>query len=331
MGSAAEQSHADGAARRTAPLTAVVTPVYNGAAFLRETMECVQAQTYPNLVHVVLDNASTDATPEIIAAYAGARVPVLARRNADLLPQIENWNAALTCTPPEAAFVRLLCADDTITPDSIAACVALAQRDAAIAVVAHNHRNGEALDDFGWPAGESVLDGAALARGFFENRMGFFATHTLLRADLLQARTPLFDPGMVGADFEAVLALLPRGKVGLINRPLGWTRVHEASVTSTVMSKRNTHFRDWLTALHRHGPGVFTAAEFTALARRFRRHYVRRLLRWRLRQGREAAAVHAAALAAHGAAMTAPVIADALLDWALVQLGARQAWRGWPN
>jgi len=32
-------------------------------------MQAVQAQDYPNLVHAVLDNASTDTTPEIIARY----------------------------------------------------------------------------------------------------------------------------------------------------------------------------------------------------------------------------------------------------------------------
>ena len=59
------------------PLVAILTPVYNWASFLAETMACVQAQTYPNLVHIVLDNASTDATPEIINRYSGGRVPIL--------------------------------------------------------------------------------------------------------------------------------------------------------------------------------------------------------------------------------------------------------------
>ena len=39
------------------PLVAIATPVYNGAEYLADTMACVQAQTYPNLVHCVLDNA----------------------------------------------------------------------------------------------------------------------------------------------------------------------------------------------------------------------------------------------------------------------------------
>ena len=64
-----------------APLVAVVTPVYNGGRYLAETLASVQAQTYPRLIHVVLDNASTDATPELIEQAHGGRVPILARRN----------------------------------------------------------------------------------------------------------------------------------------------------------------------------------------------------------------------------------------------------------
>jgi len=320
----------EGSARMGDPFVVVVTPVYNGGAYLAETMACVQAQTYPNLAHLVLDNASTDDTPAIIAAYGGQRVPVLVHRNPALLPQIENWNAAFALAPPEADYLRLLCADDTMNPDSIAACVAMAQRQPGLGLVFHNHRNGERLDDFGWPEGESVLEGAALARGFFENRMGFFSTHALLRADVARARAPLFDPSLTGADFEAMLAVMLGQRVGLINRELGWTRVHESSVTSTVMLKMNTHFRDWMTALHRHGPAVFSPAEFQGLTRQFNRHYLRRVLRWRLKSGPEAAIPHLEALARYGVKPDPLAVADALLDWALTKAGLRPPWRGWP-
>ena len=65
----------------TAPLFVVVTPVYNGAKFIAEAMDAVQAQTYPNVLHIVLDNASTDATPDILKRYSNARVPVVVERN----------------------------------------------------------------------------------------------------------------------------------------------------------------------------------------------------------------------------------------------------------
>jgi glycosyltransferase involved in cell wall biosynthesis len=70
----------------TRALAAICTPVYNGQKYLAETLECVQAQTYPNLVHVILDNASKDSTPEIIERFKGGRVPLLVSRNPETVP-----------------------------------------------------------------------------------------------------------------------------------------------------------------------------------------------------------------------------------------------------
>ena len=57
------------------PLVAVITPVYNGAKHVEDALSAVQAQTYRPLVHCIVDNASTDATPDIIARYANADSP----------------------------------------------------------------------------------------------------------------------------------------------------------------------------------------------------------------------------------------------------------------
>lgn len=51
------------------PTLTVVTPAYNQAAFLRDTIESVLSQDYPNIEHIVLDDGSTDDTPKILAEY----------------------------------------------------------------------------------------------------------------------------------------------------------------------------------------------------------------------------------------------------------------------
>lgn len=53
------------------PTLTVVTPAYNQADFLRDTIESVLAQDYPNIEHVVLDDGSTDETPQILKEYDG--------------------------------------------------------------------------------------------------------------------------------------------------------------------------------------------------------------------------------------------------------------------
>lgn len=51
------------------PTVTVVTPAYNQAEFLRDTIESVLRQDYPHIEYVVLDDGSTDDTPKILAEY----------------------------------------------------------------------------------------------------------------------------------------------------------------------------------------------------------------------------------------------------------------------
>jgi glycosyltransferase involved in cell wall biosynthesis len=57
-----------------AGLVSVGVPVYNGARYLRETLDSLLAQTYPDYEIIISDNASGDETEAICRAYA-ARDP----------------------------------------------------------------------------------------------------------------------------------------------------------------------------------------------------------------------------------------------------------------
>ncbi len=55
---------------RVEPLISVVIPVYNGQAFLREAVDSVVGQGYQNLEILIVDDGSTDRTPDVIAELA---------------------------------------------------------------------------------------------------------------------------------------------------------------------------------------------------------------------------------------------------------------------
>lgn len=59
--------------RVTSPLVSIVVPVFNGERFLRECLDSIVNQTYRNIEVIVMDDASTDSTPAIVASY-GDRV-----------------------------------------------------------------------------------------------------------------------------------------------------------------------------------------------------------------------------------------------------------------
>ncbi|HEY8899989.1 MAG TPA: glycosyltransferase family 2 protein [Chthoniobacterales bacterium] len=64
------------------PKISVITPTYNQAEFIEETLASIEAQAYPNLEHIVVDAMSTDATPEILARWAD-RLPMRILREKD--------------------------------------------------------------------------------------------------------------------------------------------------------------------------------------------------------------------------------------------------------
>jgi glycosyltransferase involved in cell wall biosynthesis len=112
------------------PLVSVVTPAYNQAEFLRETIESVLAQDYPRIEHQVIDDGSTDETPRVMADYEG-RGPLLDRHeNRGQTPTInKGWERAT------GDIVTWLNSDDTFLPGAVSKAVAYLQEHPEVGIV----------------------------------------------------------------------------------------------------------------------------------------------------------------------------------------------------
>lgn len=97
------------------PLVSVVIPSYNSAATLAETLQSVVAQTWPRLEIIVVDDGSSDGTPEVLARHAG-RVRAIRQANGGLAAARNTG-----CAAAQGEFIALLDADDLCMPERIGA------------------------------------------------------------------------------------------------------------------------------------------------------------------------------------------------------------------
>lgn len=106
-------------------------------------MESVLAQDAPELEVVALNNASTDRTAEILESHRGdPRLRI--ESNSELLPLAENWRRATELTT--APLVKVVCADDLISPSSTREQAEILTADAEVSLVAGRR---DVIDDSG--------------------------------------------------------------------------------------------------------------------------------------------------------------------------------------
>lgn len=96
------------------PLVTVLVPVYNGARFLIESLESILAQTHRNLEIIVLDDASTDDTPQILASYSDRLRTIRQRSNKGIY---DNVNAGIRAAHGD--FIAVYHADDIYAPNIV--------------------------------------------------------------------------------------------------------------------------------------------------------------------------------------------------------------------
>jgi glycosyltransferase involved in cell wall biosynthesis len=129
----------------TPPPLTVGLPVYNGAAYLAESLDSVLGQTFAELVLVISDNGSTDATPEICHEYATRDDRVLYVRHDVNRGAAWNYNAVFHTA--ESPYFKWAAADDVIAPTFLERCVGAL--DAGPPTIALCYPRAEVIDGLG--------------------------------------------------------------------------------------------------------------------------------------------------------------------------------------
>jgi glycosyltransferase involved in cell wall biosynthesis len=90
----------------------IILPVRNGGAYLKECVQSILAQTYADFNLLVLDNCSTDGSPEYLASLHDSRIKVYPA--AQPLSIEENWARIVPLQKNE--FITLIGHDDILLP-----------------------------------------------------------------------------------------------------------------------------------------------------------------------------------------------------------------------
>ena len=120
----------------------VLIPTFNRARFLRSAIRSVLEQDYRDLRLVVVDDASTDDTPDVVASFSDPRI-TYRRQPRNLGGWLANSNSAFEGVATE--FVVWLGDDDQMLPGALGRAVAAMDRHPNVGIVhaAFNYVNAD--------------------------------------------------------------------------------------------------------------------------------------------------------------------------------------------
>ncbi len=171
--------HPSGAAH--VPRVSVVVPLYQKERYIGRTVASVLAQTFTDFELVVLDNACTDGSAEVVRGFSDPRVRLV--RNTETVPVTQNFQLAVGHA--RAPLIKVLNADDLLAPTVLAEQVALMDADPTLVLVSCRH---DLVDD----------DDRVIARGRAlrsNDLLGRRDATTVLRRIVRHRGSPIGVPG----------------------------------------------------------------------------------------------------------------------------------------
>jgi glycosyltransferase involved in cell wall biosynthesis len=178
------------------PTVSVLMAVYNGQRYLRDAVNSVIAQTFKDFEFIIIDDGSTDRSPELLASYAKAepRIRLITRPNKGLTKSL---NEGLHLARGE--FIARMDADDISLPERFERQVMYLRDHPEVALVGSRV---EFIDPDGFP---------------INLKPGMTLTHEEIDSALLRKGWPLVHPAVMMRR-DAVLAVGGYGEQYLTNQ-----------------------------------------------------------------------------------------------------------------
>jgi glycosyltransferase involved in cell wall biosynthesis len=205
-------------------------PVYNGELYLRDTLESMVAQTFPDFELVISDNASTDGTEAICREFADRDPRIHYYRQEQNAGAAANFNRVFHLC--HARYFKWVTHDDLCAPTYLERCVRHLEQDSSVVLCYAIHNvidaAGKEIDRVAevLPVDEPDASRryAHLLRRFRHNTIPCDPSLGLMRADVLR-QTRLLGPYPV-SDFTLLAELSLRGRFLEIKEYLFTRRRH---------------------------------------------------------------------------------------------------------
>lgn len=216
------------------PSITLVTPSFNQARFLEQTIDSVLSQGYPRLQYVVMDGGSTDGSVEIIRRYAKHlhhwRSGKDAGQGASIL---EGWRTG------DGALIGWINSDDLLLRGSLH----------ALARAWHPKRHLYYGDTIQIDAAGVVFHYAVIARPpdwVFKNGLMFTGQPGNFYSRSLAEAVGFFDPALRCAmECDVVTRLLQAGgRARMVRWPMAALRQYETTKTSTLAAVITREMRE---------------------------------------------------------------------------------------
>lgn len=217
------------------PRVSIGLPVYNGAAYLAQSIESVLGQTYGDLELVISDNASEDGTEDICRAYAARDGRVRYHRCDRNMGASANFDAVYYLSRGE--FFRWQNHDDVMLPTCVEKSVAALDADSA-AILCHTRVRRVTAEGADLGVQDFPLSGVSSPRQSDRFRAMVLVWHDCSAIFGLMRRWALAGTGMMapfaGCDRALLAELALRGKFVLLDEVLFLNRDHPQRFTRAV-------------------------------------------------------------------------------------------------
>jgi glycosyltransferase involved in cell wall biosynthesis len=214
----------------------MVMAVYNGERYLREAIDSILAQTLADFELIVVDDASTDATPRILDCYRDPRL--LRLRNGRNLGAAASLNRGLAQARGE--FVARLDADDFAYPERLARQVAYLDHHPQVGLLGtwfeHMDPEGTVRERVTRPITDTGI------RWFQLFHCAFCHSSVMLRRDLLERTGQRYNETLrSGIDFDLWVRLQAWTRMAMLPEYLVRYRLHGDSITFTRLGEQVRH------------------------------------------------------------------------------------------